>query len=225
MENVWQKKVTVLKEYADLGKKYQGTNPLYYSVWTCPNCYYSDFRGDEYFNTGKLVDEDFEDDFQILEMVAQKADFRQPRNFNLAIASYKLAILSAQHKKSSMARIGTFNLRLAWLYRSLKKSELELKYIGYTLDYYIKAFTQEDQPDFGSLSQGGITYLLGELYRQTGDLRNAVNFFQKVVNDKELDTEAKYIRLARLGWENLKDSPSNKKSSDESNESDSESDS
>ncbi|MBT3786373.1 DUF2225 domain-containing protein [bacterium] len=208
VENVWQKKVTVLKEYQDLGKKYQGTNPLFYSVWTCPNCYYSDFRGDDYFNTGKIVDEDFEDDFEILEMVAQKADFLQPRNFNLAVASYKLAILCAKHKKSSMARLGTFNLRLGWLYRSLRKTDLEKKYIQYTLDYYLQAFTHEDNPDFGTLSQGGITYLLGELYRQTGDLRNAINFFQKVVNDKEMDTEPKYIRMARFGWESLKDTPS-----------------
>ena len=90
-----------------------------------------------------------------------------------------------------------------------------MKYIQYTLDHYLRAFTEEDSPDFGSLSQGGITYLLGELYRQTGDLKNAVNFFQKVVNDKELNTEAKYIRLARLGWESLKDSPTPKKSADE----------
>ena len=42
-------------------------------------------------------------------MVAENADFRQPRTFALAVASYKLAILVAKHKKSSYARIGTFN--------------------------------------------------------------------------------------------------------------------
>ena len=35
-ENIWQGKVSVLEEYPDLGKRYQGTNPLYYSVWVCP---------------------------------------------------------------------------------------------------------------------------------------------------------------------------------------------
>ncbi len=204
-ENVWQKKVTVLEEYPDLGKKYQGTNPLFYSVWVCPNCYYADFRGDDFGNTGKIVDEEFEDDFEIFEMVSQKADFRKPRNFNLAITSYRLAILCAKHKKSSLARVGTFNLRLAWLYRSLKKAELEKKYIRYTLDNYMNAFTQEDEPDFGSLSQGGTTYLIAELNRQVGNFKDAVNFFQKVVNDKEMGTEPKYVRLARFGWESLKD--------------------
>ena len=63
-------------------------------------------------------------------------------------------------------------------------------------------------PILGNLSEGGITYLLGELYRQTGNMRQAVEFFQKVVNDKELDTEPKYIKLARFQWESLKDSPS-----------------
>ena len=206
-ENIWQGKVSVLEEYPDLGKRYQGTNPLYYSVWVCPCCYYADFRGDDFYSTGKIVDETFEEDFGILSMVAQKADFKQPRTFALAVASYKLAILVAKHKKSSNARIGTFNLRLAWLYRSIKKRALEKKYIQYTLDHYLKAFESEEQPDFGSLSEGGITYLLGELYRQTGNIRQAVNFFQKVVNDKELDTEPKYIKLARFQWESLKDAP------------------
>ena len=57
------------------------------------------------------------------------------------------------------------------------------------------------------MSQGGITYLLGELYRRTGDYRQAVNFFQKVVNDKALNSEPKYMKMARLGWESLKDNP------------------
>ena len=206
-ENIWQGKVSVLEEYPDLGKRYQGTNPLYYSVWVCPNCYYADFRGDEFLATGKIADEAFEEDFEILSMVAEKADFRKPRTFALAVASYKLAILVAKHKQSSFARIGTFNLRLAWLYRSIKKRQQEKKYLQYTLDYYLKAFEAEDHPDFGNLSEGGITYLLGELYRQTGDMRQAVNFFQKVVNDKELDTEPKYIKLARFQWESLKDTP------------------
>ena len=65
----------------DLGKRYQGTNPLYYSVWVCPSCYYADFRGDEFQATGKIEDEAFEEDFEILSMVAEKADFRQPRTF------------------------------------------------------------------------------------------------------------------------------------------------
>lgn len=204
-ENIWQGKVNVLEEYPDLGKRYSGTNPLYYSVWVCPSCYYADFRGDDFFATGQIVDETFEEDYEILELVAEKADFRQPRTFALAVASYKLAIMSGKHKKSSNARIGTFNLRLAWLYRSIKKRAQEKKYIQYTLDHYLKAFQNEEKPDFGNLSEGGITYLLGELYRQTGDIRNAVNFFQKVVNDKTLDTEPKYIKLARFQWESLKD--------------------
>ena len=38
-------------------------------------------------------------------------------------------------------------------------------------------------------------------------MRQAVDFFQKVVNDKEPDTEPKYIKLARFQWESLKDTP------------------
>ena len=211
-ENIWQNKVIVLKEYPDLGKKYQGTNPLYYSVWVCPACYYADFRGDEYFSTGRINDEAFEDDFDILELVAEKANFREPRTFSLAVKAYKLAILCAKHKKSSLARIGTFNLRLAWLYRSLQKTNLEKKYLQYTLNYYLDAFTSEDKPDFGSLSDGGITYLMGELYRQTGDIKQAMQFFQKVLNAKEMNTEPKYLKQARLQCDLLSDMLKSQKS-------------
>jgi len=204
-ENIWQNKVSIAEEYADLGKKYNGTNPLFYSVWVCPNCYYADLRGDEFQNTGKINDEAFEEDFSILKMVAESEDFRQPRTFQLAVISYKLALLTAKHKKSSAARSGTFNLRLAWLYRSIRKTEQEKTHIQYALNYYMDAYTQESDPDFGNMSPGGIIYLLGELHRQIGDVRSAVNFFQKVVNDKKLNTEPKYIKLARLQWENLKE--------------------
>jgi uncharacterized protein (DUF2225 family) len=220
-ENIWQNRVSVVKEYPDLGKKYAGANPLFYSVWVCPNCYYADFRGDEYFDTGKINDEEFEDNYDLLDFVAKDCDFKEPRTFSLAVASYKLAIVVAKYKKSSLARIGTFNLRLAWLYRTLKKTEQDKKYVKYALDYYLKAFTTEDQPDFGALSTGGIYYLLGELHRQMGDLRSAVNFFQKVVNDKNLGTEPKYIRLARFQWESLKDmkpDPAEKESTEESDD-------
>jgi len=206
-ENIWQNKVVVLEEYPDLGKRYSGTNPLYYSVWVCPSCLYADFRGDEYFNTLKIVDEDFEEDYSIFKMVAEDADYKQPRTIDLAIKSYKLAILTGKHKRVSNARLGTFNLRLAWLYRSIKKTDQEEKYLRYTLDYYLQAYQGEDSPDFGNLSDGGITYLLGELYRRCGDLKTAVNFFQKVANDKELNAEPKYIKMARFQWESLKDNP------------------
>ena len=48
-------------------------------------------------------------------------------------------------------------------------------------------------------------------------MRQAVDFFQKVVNDKELDTEPKYIKLARFQWESLKDTPASE--DDEGNDS------
>jgi uncharacterized protein (DUF2225 family) len=205
VENIWQNKVNIVKEYPDLGKKYVGANPLFYSIWVCPACYYADFRGDDFFNTGKIIDEEFEDNYDLLELVSEKGDFHAPRTFALAVKSYKLAIVVAKFKKSSLAKIGTLNLRLAWLYRSLKKTDLEKKYIGYCLDHYLKAFTTESDADFGNLSVGGIHYLLGELHRQLGDLKTAVRFFQKVVNDKQMDTEPKYIKLARFQWESLKD--------------------
>jgi uncharacterized protein (DUF2225 family) len=204
-ENIWMNKISVLEEYPDLGKKYAGTNPLFYSVWVCPNCYYTDLRGEEFEKTGKINDEKFEEDYPILQMIAEDEDFRNPRTFGLAVKSYKLAIFVAKHKQSSLARIGTFNLRLAWLYRSIKKTEQEKRYIGYALDHYVKAFTTESEPDFGKLGPGGMHYLLGELYRQTGDLKTAVRFFQKVVNDKKMNTEPKYIKLARLQWETLRE--------------------
>ncbi|MCO4783312.1 MAG: DUF2225 domain-containing protein [Candidatus Cloacimonetes bacterium] len=217
-ENIWQGKIAVVEEYPDLGKKYSGLNPLYYSVWVCPNCLYADLRGDDFTTTGKLNDEDFENDYKILKLVAGKTDFTQARTFPAAITSYKLAILTAKHKKTSVAKIGTFNMRLAWLYRSLKKDKQEAKFIAYALKFYLEAFTTEDEPDFGNMSQGGITYLLGELYRRTGNARQAVNFFQKVVNDKALNSEPKYMKMARLGWESLKDAPQAQEEEDDSQE-------
>ncbi len=205
-ENVWMNKISVLEEYPDLGKKYAGTNPLFYSVWVCPNCFYADLRGDEFMNTGKINDEAFEEDYPVFKMLAGGEDFRQPRTFQLAVIAYKLALLTAKHKKSSTARLGTFNLRLAWLYRALKKEEQEKLHVQYALQNYLHAYTTESDPDFGQMSQGGIIYLLGELHRQTGDVRSAVNFFQKVVNDKKINTEPKYIKLARSQWEAIKDS-------------------
>jgi uncharacterized protein (DUF2225 family) len=206
VENVWLNRVKFDRVYTDMGKEYKGINPLWYEIWVCPFCFYAAYRNESFLKFMPFDVDGFEDLRPTLKKIVGSHSFKEPRDFELAVLSYKLAMISLQCKKRvSAARYGMLFMRLAWLFRAIKKPEEEKKYLKLALTRYVEANDKESNPEIGSIGELGLFYTIGELYRRTGQEKEALNYFMKAFTDKELHGDTSFIKKARDQYENIKE--------------------
>ena len=167
-------------------------NPLYYLINVCPFCGYSyneKFTNRFPFKAKEQISEN------ITRQWNQTNMYGQERTSSIAIASYKLALLSATSKQETSLVIGGICLRLAWLYRMDKNREQEHRFMRYALAEYKKAQTKFEVLD-SSMSEIKLMYLLGELQRRLGNADVAISYFKTVVKYKDMSTEQDVITFA-----------------------------
>jgi uncharacterized protein (DUF2225 family) len=207
VENVWLNRVKFTKVYTDSGKEYPDVNPLFYEIWVCPTCLYASYRGKDSFSDIKNLNLDKFAGFADLRMkIAGRTDFTRKREFEHAVKSLKLALVTLQSRKGvSAARYAMFFMRLAWLYRSVEMAEEEQRYMKLALARYVESYEKELAPEVGSMGETGLVYTIGELYRRTGDVKKAMEYFMKVVMDKRMAGDPSFIRKSRDQLDNCKE--------------------
>ncbi|MGF7046252.1 uncharacterized protein (DUF2225 family) [Paenibacillus sp. DS2015] len=127
-------------------------------------------------------------------------DFGGKREWDIALESYKLALLCAQTIGDS-ERIVSSNLQhISWLYRYKGDHEQEQRFLQYCLDSYIQVYEQEGT----GANNARLLYLIGELNRRVGNFHEAVKWFSRVINDKKI-TDAAMIRASREQWTVLRE--------------------
>jgi uncharacterized protein (DUF2225 family) len=204
-ENVWLNRVKFECVYTDSAKKYTSVNPLFYEVWVCPDCLYASYRKEAFTNIKDFDVEKFETLAPICKKIAEGLDFHSKRDFNLACASFKLGLVALQaRRKVSAARYAMFFMRLAWLNRGVNEEE-EKKYMKLALSRYIEANEKETSPEIGSMGETGLYYTIGELYRRTGEVRQALEYYGKVIMDKNMAGDPSFIRKSRDQFDNCKE--------------------
>lgn len=171
-------------------------NALYYNVFVCEHCGFSfteDFT--KYFAPG--VSE------QINSQITSKwnpHNFRGERTVIQAIEAYKLAFLCATIKKEKFIITAGLLIRLAWLYRSLKNTEQEERFMKMARDHYLESYSTEDYRST-QMTDVRVMYIIAELSRRIGDYTNATRFFSRVIESKRSGGEAKLIEMAREQWD------------------------
>ncbi|SFU46154.1 hypothetical protein SAMN04487886_103320 [Clostridium sp. DSM 8431] len=108
----------------------------------------------------------------------------------IAIERYKLALLTAVVADFKDSRKAILCLRLAWMYRLLKKENEEQFYLGKALEGFINAYESEDTPIYG-LDTYSLMYLIGELYRRTGKISESVKWFSNVITSRGANYKVK----------------------------------
>ncbi|MGN7477562.1 DUF2225 domain-containing protein [Solibacillus silvestris] len=171
-------------------------NALYYNVFVCQHCGFSfteDFN--KYFAPG--VKEQI--DAQICTNWVPHS-FKNERTVFDAIQAYKLALVCATIKKEKFVITSGLALRLAWLYRSLKNTGQEQRFLKMARDHYMESFSTEDYAGT-QMSNVRIMYMIAELSRRIHDYENATRFFSRVIENQRVGGEAKLVDMAKEQWE------------------------
>ncbi|WCN38464.1 DUF2225 domain-containing protein [Aneurinibacillus uraniidurans] len=178
----------------------QTHNPILYHVIVCPQCGYS-FNDQFRKSVLPQIEEKIEE--RITKHWTAK-DYTGIRTIPEAIAAYKLAIFTADVRKEPHCVIAGLCLRLAWLYRYLKNESKELRFLNLALAEYEDSYTQGDYARAG-MSELKLIYLIGELYRRTGDPGKALRYFSRVVEHPLRSNEPQTVNLAREQWQNMRE--------------------
>ncbi|MCA1319762.1 DUF2225 domain-containing protein [Bacillus tianshenii] len=172
------------------------TNPLLYYVSVCPNCGYS--MTDEftsYFPPGTIN--------AIRNKIQkhwQKKSYGEVRTVQTAINTYKLGIYSGLIKKEASIVMSGMYLRLAWIYRTVEKNEIqELRFLKLAADQFERSYSNGDFAET-SMSEIKLLYLIGELHTRLGNTRQAIRYFQLVLQHKDKDTQVRLVEKSRDRW-------------------------
>lgn len=171
-------------------------NPDFYVVRVCPNCgFASTENGLERLNDQQKK--------QYLEKIGfrwQNQDYCGERTAKQAMASYKLALLSAQAVGEKDRVIAGILHHIAWLYRYEENQNEEIRFLRFALQSYIRVYEAEGV----ALNNAKLMFLIGELNRRVGELNDAVRWFSRVVNDKKI-VDAAMIRASREQWQFIRE--------------------
>lgn len=191
------KSIKVLHSESDFQPVYaDDVNALYYNVFVCEHCGFSfteDFT--KYFAPG-VQDE-------INKQISNNwvpHNFKGERTVFQALQAYKLAFLCATIKKEKFVITAGLALRLAWLYRSLKNSGQELRFLKVSRDHYMESFSLDDYANT-QMSSVRIMYMIAELSRRLEDYENATRFFSRVIESQRVGGEGKLVDMAKEQWE------------------------
>ncbi|MEG6585345.1 DUF2225 domain-containing protein [Dendrosporobacter sp. 1207_IL3150] len=190
-----------IKQDSDFCTYYQDVNPYYYSIWACPHCGYAaqDSNFDEIVPAAKEKLAKFLSSRQI------NINFSGNRTREQAIATYKLAIFYNEMLEVASSRIGGLYLKLAWLYREGEQTTEEQVALVNAVKHYEQALFRERLP-IGNMTEVTLTYLVGDLFRRTGNVEKAIPYFNKIISNQQAKLERNIYNLARDVWQEIRDS-------------------
>lgn len=189
-----------IKQDTDFCCYYKGINPYYYTVWVCPHCGYA--AQDTAFDklsagaAGKIKD------FLAKRKVNLHLDGTRTRE--QAVDAYKLAIFYEELSNAAASKVGGLYLRLAWLYREGQQREEEMLALKKAVEFYDQALSRERLP-IGAMSEITLTFLVGELYRRTGEVNKSLQYFSKVVSSPQAKLERRILTMARDAWQQARE--------------------
>ena len=157
----------------DTRRHYKNFDPIYYEVVTCPFCLFSALAS--MFNTVEDVRTDFLEDLQIY----HNADFKFGTEPDTAavFAGYYLALICAPQSFSKPQLIEASMLhRLAWMYHDCGDKAMEETYIHKALDRYLRGYVELDM---SADKEVQLCSIIGELSFETGNLKDAKNYYYK----------------------------------------------
>lgn len=197
-----------IKQDSDFCIHYKDFNPYYYDIWVCSHCGYA--SDEKHFDT--LREKEKEKIAEFLKARKVKIEYKEVRTRVDAINAYKLALYFADLIGAPESRKAGLYLKLGWLYResgeedndaSEEAKAKEQEVLIRSLEAYDKALTTERFP-IGSMTDTAATYLIGELYRRTGNTEKAIQYLSRVIGDKRSRMEPHIYNLARDLWQDMR---------------------
>lgn len=191
-----------IKQDTDFCTYYKDINPYYYSIWVCPHCGYAaqDAHFDELSPAAREKLTEFLTDRQV------NVNFCGERTYEQAAATYKLALFYNEMLGTADSRLGGLYLKLAWVNREAGETEPEQAALLKAVAHYEQALSRERLPA-GNMTETTLTYLVGDLFRRTGDADQAVRYLNKIVSSQQAKlAERNIYNLARQVWQEIRES-------------------
>ncbi|MFT8322928.1 MAG: DUF2225 domain-containing protein [Bacillus sp. (in: firmicutes)] len=184
----------------DFFPTYADHNPLLYYINVCPDCGYS-------FHDETSANLSLNEKMLLIEKVCNRwtpRSFGGNRSVRDAMISYKLAAYCALLRKEKHIIVAGLYIRLAWLYRSIKENEQEIRFMNLALQEYEASYLTADF--LGTkVSELKTLYLIGELSRRTVKMNQATKYFSKVIEKQSRTNETNIIELAKESWHKIRE--------------------
>lgn len=194
-KKVRNSKLRLLKQDEDFMPYYEGENPIKYKVFVCPNCGYAATE-DKYDSVLIWGKEKIEKE---VSPKWKKRSYGNTRTVDEAIEACKLALYEGQLLEETRVYLGSLALNIAWLYRMKEDKEQETRFLEITKKLYEEAYYKEDLHD-SNMDELKLSYLIGELYRRLGDVKNAVKWFNIVVTNHNSSSNPTIRKMALEQW-------------------------
>jgi hypothetical protein len=174
---------------------YKGFNPMFYEIYVCPSCAYS--ASEMSFNELTTFD------VQLLRNAFSGREvarnFCGERSINDVIATFKLALYTANKRGAKKSILAGVCLKIAWAYRMVPDEENEKTFLKFALTNYMEAFDSEPLPN-GNITEMMLLYLMGEISRRLGEYKNAIFWFGKAIACSESRTNSRIEKMTRDQW-------------------------
>ncbi len=162
----------------DFRMVYKDFDPLWYSIWSCPNCYYANFTDDfskkvpGYLQEAILARKDL-----LRKIFSEKTGEQQ--TIDHVLNSYYQAIQSILHKKDKDKDLARIWIRLSWLYKDLGDIAFYQKASMQAFYYYYESYFKSGSSSVKEDQQ--MSYLLGLFYQRFNNPQEARKFFFKAI--------------------------------------------
>jgi uncharacterized protein (DUF2225 family) len=183
----------------DLRRRYENFDPLWYNVWTCPKCYYSNYYHE--FPSilpakHKLISAKIK---SILN--GEQLSIAKDTNINQLFTQYYLLLSCAQAIAAPNIKLGKIWMNLMWLYRDCEDDEMVTIAATSALKYYEQAYLKCDT-DLKPEDEQQLCIILAELYIINENKDEAFKYLMKARTQR--GGGRTFSQMAELRLEELK---------------------
>jgi len=162
----------------DLRRRYENIDPLWYNVWTCPECYYSNYYH-EFPSIAQAKHKLISSKIKSI-LNGEKLSIVKDTNINQLFIQYYLLLSCAIATGASNMKLGKIWMNLMWLYRDCEDDGMAKTASATALNYYQEAYLKCDS-NLKPEDEQQLCIILAELY---------------IENDRSEDA-FKYLMMAR----------------------------
>lgn len=197
-------KLRLEKRDNDLRERYADFNPLWYTIRTCPHCFFSDHYAD--FDKYHRLSENALKPYQekAVELYGQfTLPPEEPLSIDRVLAGYYLALFFKRDEQANPLALAKLYMSLSWLYQDLGDEEWYNRSWLNALEYYKTAYyssTAKLKPEH----EQQLSIILGELHLRKGETKEALKHFYRAI--RRVDGSAYYNNFARDRYMEVKES-------------------
>jgi uncharacterized protein len=174
-------KLKLNKVNYDFRKIYNDFEPLWYSLWICPNCYYTNSYNDFNAVPYKAIKQLKEKLPDLKELYSPQ--FKETRSIDQVFTEYYMAMYCAKQYNANSLKFAKIWLQLSWLYSDVKDADMHKEASGIALTNYYNSI-YKDQINISQEQEQQLYLILGELFYIKGDNEEARKHFYAAIKRK-----------------------------------------